>query len=144
MAKSRGNNTKLSRAQTLGKTETPTANLFDQISTTGTNRRCQRNPKTNPVHQNHPQNEGLILDLACGNARHTHSSLPSRIPHGWLRRFPTFTGVSQTESATATVDCRFVRADMRFLPFRSEAFTTVISLDASFGYQSTPEEDQKT
>ncbi len=75
---------------------------------------------------------GRVLDLACGNGRHSFLL---------ARHFSTVVGldlsahllqVAQAGRKSATCPC-FVRADMRRLPFKP-GFRLVVSLFTSFGY----------
>lgn len=82
-----------------------------------------------------------VLDLCCGTGRHA-------VP--LARRGASVLGVDKTaaylERAVAAAkglkNCRFVRGDMRRLPYKEE-FDAAYNLWTSFGYFATPAEDQK-
>jgi SAM-dependent methyltransferase len=72
---------------------------------------------------------GLTLDLACGAGRHL-SYLSAQQRTIGLDLSPWLLDVARERNAGDGL----VRADMRSLPFRSEAFTLVANLFTSFGY----------
>ncbi len=78
----------------------------------------------------------LVLDLACGTGRHTNAL--SR--EGYL-----VIGIDVSAGllriAQKSGHSQLVRGDMRFLPFRSNAFSYVLSMDTSFGYLPSERED---
>jgi len=84
-----------------------------------------------------------ILDLGCGNGRHALEL--SRAGHrvtGADLSFPLL-GIAQTNSRKTFGQARFVRADMRRLPFVN-AFDAVVSFFTTFGYFETTGENLKT
>lgn len=84
--------------------------------------------------------EGLILDLACGTARH---SIPLT-EDGY-----SMVGVDSSLNLLKIAKRRgkgvqLVRGDMRFLPFKPEAFSATISMDTSLGYLPTEADDTQS
>lgn len=83
--------------------------------------------------------EGYILDLACGTGRHTialnkmgFKMVGIDISIGLLR-------VAKEKQS----EIQLIRGDIRFLPFKSSVFAGVISMDTSFGYLLTENDDRK-
>ena len=86
----------------------------------------------------HLNPQGAILDLACGTARHL-------IPLSKEGFDVVGLDVSAKLLRIAKQRCRgclLVRGDMRFLPFKAETFAAVISMDTSFGYLPSLEDDR--
>jgi len=88
------------------------------------------------------QDGAKVLDLCCGQARHAVELAKS----GW-----NVTGLDLNEflldrardaAGDAGVDVRFVRADMREIPFENE-FDAVINLFTAFGYFEDDAENQR-
>lgn len=84
-----------------------------------------------------------VLDLACGHGRHA-------IPLAERGCAVTGYDLSETMLTRARVDAaargvapRFVRGDMRALPFEG-AFDAVINVFTAFGYFADPEDDLET
>ncbi len=80
---------------------------------------------------------GYVLDLACGSGRHT-------IPLS--REGYSMVGVDVSPRLLAIAKGRLggvqvVRADLRFLPFRSGAFAAAVSMDTSVGYLPSEHDD---
>lgn len=78
------------------------------------------------------------LDLACGSGRHTRALCR----HIWtvgLDLSMELLQVARRESPHIS----YVRADMRQLPFKSEAFHLVVNLFTSFGYFSHDDENRQ-
>jgi SAM-dependent methyltransferase len=74
-----------------------------------------------------------ILDLACGNCR--HSAELARLgfnTFGFDLSWPLLQAVTPEDLACRPL--QRVRGDMRLLPFRSGSFDLVVSLFTSFGY----------
>ena len=73
---------------------------------------------------------GLVLDLACGTGRHL-------IPLG--KEGYDIIGLDISRNLLRIAKSRWsgaqvVRGDMRFLPFKPEAFSAAVSMDTSVGY----------
>lgn len=81
--------------------------------------------------------EGLVLDLACGTGRH---SIPlSKEGYGMV-------GLDASSNLLRIakkrwVHIQLVKGDMRYLPFKSKAFSAAISMDSSFGYLPSEQND---
>jgi ubiquinone/menaquinone biosynthesis C-methylase UbiE len=81
--------------------------------------------------------DGWVLDLACGTARH---SIPL------TKEGYSMVGLDVSAKLLRIAKQRWrqvalVRADMRFLPFRAEAFAAAVSMDTSLGYLPSAEDD---
>ena len=81
--------------------------------------------------------KGLVLDLACGTGRHL-------IPLG--KQGYNMIGLDVSAKLLRIAksrwrDSQVVCADMRFLPFRPGAFSAAVSMDTSFGYLPTGQDD---
>jgi SAM-dependent methyltransferase len=79
----------------------------------------------------------MVLDLACGTGRHM-------IP--FSKEGYDIVGLDISRkllkiAKTRLCGIQLVRADMRRLPFKPGAFVAAISMDTSFGYLPTEEED---
>ena len=84
--------------------------------------------------------EGRILDLACGSGRHL-------ITLGLLGFNVVGLDASLNLLKIAKQRGRHVqviRGDLRMLPFRSDVFAAVISMDTSFGYLPSKKANQKS
>lgn len=82
-----------------------------------------------------------ILDLCCGHGRHA-IALAQRgyqITGQDLNAF--FLEKAEAEAATAGVEVRFIRSDMRRIPFENR-FDAVINMFSAFGYLESQEDDQ--
>jgi ubiquinone/menaquinone biosynthesis C-methylase UbiE len=80
--------------------------------------------------KNHLTPEGYVLDLACGTGRH---SIPlSR--QGYVMVGLDVSANLLKIAKQRSKKIQLVRGDMRFLPFKPQAFGAVISMDTSFGY----------
>lgn len=80
---------------------------------------------------------GFVLDLSCGTGRHV-------VPLS--RDGYEVVGLDVSSSLLRIAKNRLgsiqlVRADMRHLPFKPEAFTASVSMDTSLGYLPTPQDD---
>jgi ubiquinone/menaquinone biosynthesis C-methylase UbiE len=85
----------------------------------------------------HLKPNGYILDVACGTGRHS-------IPLSKEGR--TMVGLDISAKLLRIAKQRWrevqvVRGDIRFLPFKSQAFVAAVSIDTSFGYLPSQEED---
>jgi ubiquinone/menaquinone biosynthesis C-methylase UbiE len=81
---------------------------------------------------------GYVLDIACGTGRHT-------IPLS--QRVYCMVGLDVSAKLLRIAKQRskgiqLVRGDMRFLPFKPGAFAAAISMDTSFGYLPSDEDDR--
>jgi SAM-dependent methyltransferase len=85
---------------------------------------------------------GLVLDLGCGSARHSIPLFEAGCAMVCIDISKRLLLIARAKAADKNISLPLVNADMRFLPFRSEAFSSVISLDTSFGYLQTEDEDR--
>lgn len=81
--------------------------------------------------------KGWILDLACGSGR--HSTVLSKYGYRMVGLDSSLSLLRIARNRGNHV--QLFRGDMRFLPFRSEAFSAAISLDTSFGYLPSERDD---
>jgi SAM-dependent methyltransferase len=123
----------------------PSAEIFDQISRywaeiadANATRKQVDFVKSNVNH------DGLILDLGCGNGRHDVLLNKASYEVVGLDISKKLLQLAKIKAANANANPFWVRADMRFLPFRSGVFAAVISLDTSFGYLPSELEDVET
>lgn len=84
------------------------------------------------------------LDLCCGTAR--HSIVLSK--KGWdvigMDLSKNLLSIAKLRTKQANVKVPLVRADMRHIPFRSQAVTNIINMFTSFGYLPSKSEDMKS
>jgi SAM-dependent methyltransferase len=89
----------------------------------------------NPTHRqveflkNTLKSQGPILDLACGTGRHI-IPLSEKYSVVGVDISPNLLKIAKNRLSRI----QLVRADMRSLPFKPEAFAAAISMDTSFGY----------
>jgi ubiquinone/menaquinone biosynthesis C-methylase UbiE len=84
---------------------------------------------------------GLFLDLCCGGGRHSVQLCKKGYEMIGLDISKRLLKIAKLKAAKANTDLQLIRADMRFVPFKLEVFTAIVSLDASFGYLSSEAED---
>ncbi len=82
---------------------------------------------------------GYVLDVACGTGRHLISLAASGFDIVGLDISAHLLQIAKNRGAA-----QLVRGDIRYLPFKKEAFTAAISMDTSFGYLPTEQEDAKS
>ncbi len=81
--------------------------------------------------------EGLVLDLACGTGRHLIPLSKEGYSMVGLDISTKLLRIAKNRWSHAEV----VQADMRFLPFKPHVFSAVVSMDTSFGYLPSAEDD---
>ena len=81
-----------------------------------------------------------VLDLGCGGGRHTGPLRAGGLEVVGLDLSPELLATARTRPGWKSP---LVRADMRALPFRSEAFAAVTSFFTSFGYFLAEGEDAR-
>ncbi len=84
---------------------------------------------------------GLTLDLACGNGRHIVALNKAGYGMVGVDISLRLLKIAKERLVQSRSSAELVKADIRFLPFRPRTFSAVISLDTSFGYFPTEEED---
>jgi SAM-dependent methyltransferase len=82
---------------------------------------------------------GYVLDVACGSGRHMISLSKAGYCMVGLDVSARLLRIAKQRGAA-----QLVMGDMRFLPFKTEAFEAAISMDTSFGYLPTEQEDAKS
>ncbi|MCL5949347.1 MAG: class I SAM-dependent methyltransferase [Candidatus Bathyarchaeota archaeon] len=87
--------------------------------------------------KSHLKPEGYVLDVACGTGRH---SIPLS------RQGYRMVGLDVSANLLRIAKQRWrevqlVRGDMRFLPFKTRTFAAAISMDTSFGYLPSEQDD---
>ena len=85
--------------------------------------------------------DGLVLDLACGTGRHAAKLGKKGYRVVGLDLSRRLLQMAKEKALEAGITTMLVRADMRFLPFCSEVFASVVSLDSSYGYLPSEKED---
>jgi SAM-dependent methyltransferase len=88
----------------------------------------------------HIKKDDIILDSACGTGRHliALNKLGYKV-----------VGIDVSSNLLRIAKNRYhsaqlVRGDVKFLPFKVAGFSAVISMDTSFGYLNSEEEDQQS
>jgi len=124
------------------KRELPTATLFANISSLWEEiaDALDTEKQVNFV-KNYVDTTGLVLDLGCGSGRHTIFLSKSGYEVVGLDVSMDLLMIAKFKATEAGVSPALVRADMRFVPFRLRVFSAVMSLDSSFGYLPSEEED---
>lgn len=84
-----------------------------------------------------------ILDLGCGNGRHANELARRGYDVTCLDLSAELLSVARRESNSGRCCIRFVRADMRNIPFAT-AFDSVVSFFTTFGYFKKDEENLQT
>jgi SAM-dependent methyltransferase len=116
-----------------------TSNVFDEMGIYWSEM-ADRNQTEEQVKflKNHLKAEGYVLDLACGTGRH---SIPLR-QLGFnvigMDVSLKLLGIAKQRSRIVEV----VLGDMRYLPFKTGAFAAAFSMDTSFGYLPSEEDDK--
>lgn len=83
--------------------------------------------------------DGVVLDVACGSGRHLIALSEAGYCMVGLDVSAHLLKIAKHRGAS-----QLVRGDMRFLPFKAEAFAAAISMDTSFGYLPTEQEDAES
>ena len=83
---------------------------------------------------------GLVLDLACGTGRH---SIPlSKEGYNMVGLDISLNLLKIAKNRWSHI--QLVRGDMRCLPFKAGAFSAAVSMDTSFGYLPSEQDDMKS
>ena len=83
-----------------------------------------------------------ILDLCCGHGRHSILLAQRGYRVTGLDLSQVFLDKARSDAQDAGVQVRWVRGDMRQIPFQAE-FDAVINVFTAFGYLENEQEDQK-
>ncbi len=83
-----------------------------------------------------------VLDLACGHGRHAIRLAQRGMEVTGLDLSEVFLERARTDAQAAGVDVRWVRADMREIPFEGE-FSAAVNIFTAFGYFEDDEEDAR-
>lgn len=94
--------------------------------------------------KNSLDSKGLVLDLGCGHGRHSILLSKAGYLMVGLDISRQLLNVAKNRADAANVDLSLVLADMRSLPFKQGVLSAVISLDSSFGYLRSEDEDLKS
>jgi ubiquinone/menaquinone biosynthesis C-methylase UbiE len=87
--------------------------------------------------KNQLKKDGYVLDLACGTGRH---SIPLSMD-GYSMVCLDVSANLLNIAKQRRRQLQLVRGDMRFLPFKHQTFAAVISIDTSFGYLQSAQDD---
>ena len=87
--------------------------------------------------KNHLDVDGRVLDLACGSGRHLIPLTKAGYDVVGFDVSLNLLRIAKQRLGEAVL----VRGDMRFLPFKEGAFKAIISMDTSFGYLPSEEDD---
>lgn len=80
--------------------------------------------------------DGWVLDLACGTGRHTNP-----LASEGFNVVGVDVSCELLKIAKQKNHAQLIQADMRHLPFKQRIFTVVLSIDNSFGYLPSQEDD---
>jgi ubiquinone/menaquinone biosynthesis C-methylase UbiE len=83
-----------------------------------------------------------ILDLGCGHGRHSVELAKRGFKVTGQDLNSYFLKLAEESSKNLKVNVRWIKSDMRKIPFTNE-FNTVLNLFTAFGYLETDEEDEK-
>jgi ubiquinone/menaquinone biosynthesis C-methylase UbiE len=83
--------------------------------------------------------DSTVMDLACGTGRHTIPLTKDGINVVGLDSSAHLLKIAQQRGAA-----KLVRGDLRVLPFKQSSFNAVISMNTSFGYLASEEEDMQS
>lgn len=83
---------------------------------------------------------GLLLDLACGTGRHIIPLSKEGYDTVGSDISPNLLKIAKARLSSI----QLVRADMRFLPFKPQAFAAAVSMDTSFGYLPSERDDMQS
>ncbi|CAM3636525.1 class I SAM-dependent methyltransferase [Brevibacillus invocatus] len=84
--------------------------------------------------------QGKVLDLCCGSGRHSRALASRGYEVVGVDLSPVLLQLAEEQNHFSNL--RFVRCDMRDIPFQNE-FDIVVNLFTSFGYFSSDEENAK-
>lgn len=82
-----------------------------------------------------------VLDLACGTGRHSIQLVKAGYNIVGLDISGTLLQIAKKNAKALGVNCDFIKASMLYIPFKEKVFSAILSLDASFGYLSSENED---
>ena len=87
--------------------------------------------------KNSLKRDGYVLDLACGTGRHSVALSTEGYDMVGLDVSANLLTIARQHSSSV----QMVRGDMRFLPFKYQAFSAAVSMDTSFGYLPSDQDD---
>jgi ubiquinone/menaquinone biosynthesis C-methylase UbiE len=90
--------------------------------------------------KSHLRGDGYILDVACGSGRHSIALCKMGFDMVGLDISAKLLRIAKQRHHPI----QLVRGDMRFLPFKTEAFSAAITMDTSLGYLPSEEEDEQS
>lgn len=118
-----------------------TANVFDEMGTYWAEMAEQnQTEKQLQFLKTQLKPDGCILDLACGTGRHTIPLSQQGLNIVGLDTSLKLLKIAKQRYRRA----QLVRGDIRFLPFKTEAFTAAISMDTSLGYLPSESDDAQS
>ena len=83
-----------------------------------------------------------VLDLCCGTGRHAVPMAKAGLEVTGLDMSEEYLALARSAARQAGVEVRFVRGDMREIPFRGE-FDAVVNMFTAFGYFDDDADDQR-
>ena len=115
-----------------------TANVFDEMGVYWAEI-ADKNQTDRQIQflKRHLKPDGYVLDVACGTGRH---SIPLSKEGYWMVGLDVSANLLKVAKQRSN-DVQLVRGNMRFLPFKPQAFAAAISMDTSFGYLPSEEDD---
>lgn len=87
--------------------------------------------------KNSLKRDGYILDLACGTGRHSVALSAEGYDMVGLDVSANLLTIARQHFSSV----HMVRGDMRFFPFKNQAFSAAVSMDTSFGYLTSEQDD---
>ena len=115
-----------------------TANVFDEMGVYWAEI-ADKNQTEKQIQllKKHLKPDVWVLDVACGTGRH---SIPLSKEGYWMVGLDVSANLLKVAKQRSN-DVQLVRGNMRFLPFKPQAFAAAISMDTSFGYLPSEEDD---
>ena len=116
-----------------------TANVFDEMGIYWSEI-ADKNQTEKQIQflKSHLKRDGYVLDLACGTGRHS-----TPLSQQGFNMVGLDVSVNLLQIAKKRYrQVQLVRGDMRFLPFKPQAFAAVVSMDTSFGYLPSERDDR--
>jgi len=127
------------------KQDSPTGTIFDEIYSYWTEiAEAHETEKQANFARQCLDAKGLILDLGCGSGRHAVLLSKDGYNIVGLDFSLRLLKVANLKAVKAGVELSLVCGDMRFLPFRAGVFSGTISLDSTFGYFSSRNEETQS
>jgi SAM-dependent methyltransferase len=120
----------------------PTPSIFDEFSKYWAEMAEENNTEKQVTFiKTHLKPEGLVLDLNCGSGRHVTRLGKAGYKVVGLDISRQLLRIAKGNTIDIGFSTDFVLADIKHIPFRSDSFSSTVSLDSSFGYLPSQKED---